>query len=500
MKKLALTVWLLAPVLVIGGLWFMIDRDAARRNREKMRQMEMPAQTLPQAPGVPSAPAGAVPPVPPVPTVPTGPAVKPQTPPDAEEDSNAQAWQPAAPRMVEPEFLPQGFIIVLEDQPKLASQAQPIYLAGNYNGWNPRDPAWVLTPRSDLRWQIIIPGNKSDARLEFKFTRGDWEYEELNEDLSTPSNRMLPLIDASKLAPGEQPVIELVVPRWGDQRPNRQLRPDLDPYFKLNVTGTVRRLQVAGGGVPTMRDLLVWLPPGYDQPENAERRYPVLYLQDGQNVFMKMPTVPAEWGADETATRLLAQGRIEDLIIVAIPHAGAARAREYLPFEMIDGIDPRGVQYVRWLVEEVVPRVNRAFRTKTGPEHTAIGGSSLGAIIALYAATEHPEIWGKVLLESLPLVARGGAAMKFFRERRHWPAVVWSGMSEMELGKDAGSREGNQRYLAAHADLEEMTRSRHSGATGTRHRFVVGPGHVHDEFAWSARLPEALEFLFPLSK
>src|SRR5690606_29958579 len=98
-------------------------------------------------------------------------------------------------------------------------------------------------------------------------------------------------------------------------------------YAPIEATGAVKRLEVQNG---VMRDALVWLPPGYDDPANADRRYPVLYLQDGQNVFDKPADglTPAEWGADETATRLIASGEIEPIIIVAIPNAGAGRVAE----------------------------------------------------------------------------------------------------------------------------------------------------------------------------
>lgn len=468
MNKLFLTGWLLTPIAITAGLWMTIDRQAARKNREAMAAMVggqgagAPA-AAPAKPAAPAAPAGAA-------------------------------------KMVDPDFLPQGFIIVVEDKAKLAKADSPIYLAGNWNGWNPKEPKFKLEARSDLRWQIIFEKPLSDAKLEFKFTRGDWEVEELADDLSTPGNRLLPKIDASKLAPGEKPIIEMSVAKWGDQRPNRQLRPDLDPYYKLDVTGTVRRIQVAGGGVATMRDVLAWLPPGYDAPENASKRYPVLYLQDGQNVFMKMPGTPGEWGADETATRLIKGKRIEEIIIVAVPNAGASRAREYLPFEMVDGVQPRGRQYVQWLAGEVVPRVNSVLRTKTGPENTAVGGASLGAIIALYAANENPGVFGKVLLESIPLVAKDGMAAKFFQTQSSWPTVVWCGMGEMELGTDPKNREGNLKYVAAHAALRDWYKAGPGSKAGTRSEFRLGAGHVHDENAWAARLGDALEFLFPVAK
>jgi hypothetical protein len=279
--------------------------------------------------------------------------------------------------MVRPESLPQGFVLVVKDLSGLANAGSPIHLASSHNGWNPGDDKQKLEQRSDLRWQIVLPQPKTDAPLSFKFARGNWDLEELAADLSKIENRELPLVDSSKLAPGEKPIFEFEIPKWGDQKPDARSRPDLDPYFKLEATGNVRRLEVAGGGIPYKRDLIIWLPPGYDDAANKDKTYPVLYLQDAQNLFMKMPNIPDEWKVDETAARLIAEGKIEPVIIVGIPHSMKGRMSEYLPLAIIDGVEPRGKQYVDFLVSEVMPRVERAFRVKTGPEHTTIGGSSL---------------------------------------------------------------------------------------------------------------------------
>ncbi|MBC7772911.1 MAG: esterase family protein, partial [Pyrinomonadaceae bacterium] len=322
--------------------------------------------------------------------------------------AGAPSLQPVDPsKLVQPESLPQGFILVVTDKSGAATSDSPIYLASNHNGWNPLDAAWKLTQRSDGKWQIVLPKPKLDSRMAFKFTRGSWDAEELDAKFGKIENRSLPKVDLSKLAGDEKPIIELAIEQFSDKAPKDAISSAKDPYRAINATGTIRRVEVVGGGVVLTRDLLVWLPPGYDDAANVTRRYPVLYLQDGQNVFEKLPGVPGEWEADEAATRLIGERAIEPIIIVGIPNAGEGRIAEYSPIELIEGVTAKGDAYVDFLTREVMPRVERVFRIKGGAANTAIGGSSLGGVISLYAATRHPDIFGKVLAESTPLEFRG---------------------------------------------------------------------------------------------
>jgi len=401
--------------------------------------------------------------------------------------------------MVQPESLAQGFVLVVEDATGLAGPASPIYLAGNVNGWNPADAAWKLAPQSDMKWRLVVPKPTVEGRMAFKFTRGAWDLEELDDSLAAIENRTLLPIDASKLAPGEQPKIELTIRKFGDQRPETLAKRAIDPYRPLNVQGTVRRLQVRGGAATaagTVRDLLVWLPPGYDAPENAVVTYPVLYLHDGQNLFEKPPAAPGEWGVDETAMALVTRGAMRPAIIVGIPHSGEGRLSEYLPVEAVEGVKPEGARHVAWLLEEVMPRVERAFRVKTGPESTGIGGSSLGAVISLYAATKHPDRFGLLLAESLPLrTGRVEAWDGFLNGVTAWPRRVYLGMGGSETGADASQTERNKGYVDAVRALDARLQS--AGLGADRRLLVIEPGATHTETAWAKRLPAALTFLFP---
>lgn len=424
--------------------------------------------------------------------------------------------QPTAPaaatNLVQPESLEQGYLLVVEDKSKTASAASPIFIASSHNGWDPGDQKQKLEPRSDMRWQIFMPKGKLDSRLAFKFTRGSWDQVERTAEFKDIDNRLLPLIDPATITPGQPPIIELVVETWADRDPAGPARGPGDRYRAISVSaGSIKRLEVTGGGVPIMRDLVVWLPPGYNDAANASRTYPVLYLQDGQNLFEKVGAIPAEWGVDETAGALIAAGKIEPLIIVGIPNAEAQRIREYSPIDLVDNQPARGQAYVQFLVNEVKPRVERTFRVRTDAASTGIGGSSLGAVIALEAAAQRPDVFGKVLLESMTLSPRNGAIIEHVRAladrpdagiigngSRGWPAAISFATGALEAGKDNSA--ANADYLEAARRFETVLRDRAKRAGNSRLRFEIDPQGEHNEQAWARRLAPALEFLYPAGK
>lgn len=410
------------------------------------------------------------------------------------------ATVPAAPTaaLVAPESLPQGFVIVVRDKSGLVGPDSPLFLASNHGGWNPGNAAMKLVGRSDGRWQISLPKPADGSPILFKFTRGSWETVEVAADFSEIANRTLARIDTSRLAAGTQPLIELTIEKFADQRPGAKAGPGVDPYRAIKATGEVRRLQVTGGGAGNglVRDLLVWLPPGYSDTAHAKRSYPVLYLLDGQNVFEQLPGVPGEWRADETATHLIDTRQIEPLIIVAVPNAGAQRTSEYLPVEAMAGVQPRGADFVAWLRTEVMPRVDRTFRVLQGPDNTAIGGSSLGGLLALYAGATHPDIFGKVLAESPSLVlGQKPLWVDLFSKVPSWPQRVYIGMGAREGA--AGSDE-SRRYIDAARSLDQTLAA--AGLDDSRRMLVVDPAGIHDETAWARRLGPALKFLFGTGK
>ncbi len=395
--------------------------------------------------------------------------------------------------LVQPETLEQGFIIVVEDPNKLASASEPITIGTNHGNWNPGNVDWRMTPRSDGRWQIIVPKPTDPGRMQFKFTRGSWETVEINAENEQIDNRILPQIEPARYADGSRPIFEFVVPKWADQLPGAVVQRGIeDPSTPLEVTGTAKRLQIPGGvgrGAGIVRDAIVWLPPGY---ESSNAAYPVLYLMDGQNVFMQQPGTPGEWMADEAATELIESGDIEPVIIVGVPHSGHGRADEYLPEALMTGIDPRADEFIGFLEHTVMPRVERAFRVKTGASNTAIGGASFGGVFAMHASSTRPDLFGAAIVES-PSVLSGGEAMlaAFTAEGYNWPDTVFLGMGDQEAGTADEAQDLNKRYIMATNRLTEAAE-----VARVDIETVIGTGHVHNETAWAERFPMALKHLY----
>src|SRR3984957_6144760 len=241
------------------------------------------------------------------------------------------------------------------------------------------------------------------------------------------------------------------------------------------------------------RFLRVWLPPGYEEPANADRRYPVLHLNDGQNLFESSTSFTGvEWQADETADRLIREGRIAPMIVVGIDNAGKERFREYMPHRSLQPMMLRvqGRKYPNFLMKEVMPFVARNYRVATGPENTGLGGSSLGALIALYTAMVRPGLIGRLLLESPALWASNRQLIRESRETASWPERIFlaSGTSE------AGRPDRDQSMVDDVRELAGIIRR--SGVNEKRLRLVIAEGAVHHESAWAQRFPEALKFLF----
>ncbi len=409
-----------------------------------------------------------------------------------------QSQASAEPEMVRPETLSQGFVIVVTDSSGKADKSNPMYFASSINGWNPADEDSLLTGRSDLRWQIVIDKDLQGVGVQFKFTLGGWDREELDAGGNSIANRSLPLVDVSKLAAGERPTIELTV---ADFREPVSLAEEVRKsgfYHKLNVTGDVSRLVVrggAGGAEAMTRDLQIWTPPGYNDPANHSKTYPVLYMFDGQNIFEHLPGVPGEWHADETATRLVESGEIEPVIIVGIPHAGVHRLTEYLPFGSYKGTVGDGKDGMDWVVREVMPRVERAFRVKTDRDSRSIGGASLGGAMALYGSTAYPDLFAHAIVESLPLMGdEGRSSMKYMQSVKQWPDSVFIGMGGKEVGNDSADDDRNMMYQRWAKAID--THMKKSGMSNDQRKLVIDPHANHNEIAWATRFEEALRFIY----
>jgi predicted alpha/beta superfamily hydrolase len=260
-----------------------------------------------------------------------------------------------------------------------------------------------------------------------------------------------------------------------------------------SATGDLRLHPFRSRVFHNSRFLRVWLPPGYDEPENAGRRYPVLYLNDGQNLFEAGTSFTGvEWQVDETADRLIREGVIPPLLIVGLDNAGKNRIREYMPHRSLHPVilRSRGSCYPAFLIKEVMPFVARNYRVATGAENTGLGGSSLGALIALYTAATRPGVFGRLLVESPSLWASNRQFIKESRAVKVWPERIFLATGTAEAGRPDRDR-------SVVDDVREFAAIlRRSGLSDRRLRLLIDEGGTHHESAWARRFPEALAFLF----
>jgi len=235
------------------------------------------------------------------------------------------------------------------------------------------------------------------------------------------------------------------------------------------------------------RSLIVYLPPGYR--EQPERRFPVLYLHDGQNLFDGSTSfVPGQdWHVGQTADEEIKAGRVEPLIIVGIYNTGKSRISEYTPTRMPKLGGGRANRYGKFLLEEVIPFVRREYRGAGGAWRTGIGGSSLGGLVSLYLGLQRPDVFGKIAALSPSVwwnqrvIYRFAEAMKVQSRPRIW--------------LDIGTREG-PRILEDVERYRDILLSRGWHYDNDLHYERV-EGAEHNELAWARRVGPFLRFLFP---
>jgi predicted alpha/beta superfamily hydrolase len=259
------------------------------------------------------------------------------------------------------------------------------------------------------------------------------------------------------------------------------------------ATGDLRLHEFRSRIYRNTRFLRVWLPPDYDEEKNQSRHYPVLYLNDGQNLFETVSAFGGvEWQVDETADHLIRAGRVPPMIIVGIDNAGRDRIREYMPHRSMNPVMLRaqGKYYPDFLTKEVMPFVERNYRVATGPENTGLGGSSLGGLIALYTAIVRPGLVERLLIESPSLWVSNRQIIRDSRTVREWPERIFLAVGTAE----AGSLEKSRKVVDDVRQLEAI--ARRAVLSERRLRLVIMEGAGHNEAAWAERFPDAMQFLF----
>lgn len=222
----------------------------------------------------------------------------------------------------------------------------------------------------------------------------------------------------------------------------------------------------------------------------SDRRFPVFYLQDGQNLFDNTTSyVPGRtWQAHTTADQCSRLGTIEPIILVGIANTGLRRMAEYTPDRDLKLGGGEGPSYSRLLIEELKPFIDKTYRTLTGPLHTALGGSSLGALISLFIAMRHPDVFSRIAVMSPSLWWNRRSMLRMIQKAPKPSLKIWLDIGMSEGLRHVRDTENLYRILVGLGWQPEVDL-----------KFTRIPNATHDEGAWAARFGEVLRFLFPSS-
>lgn len=235
------------------------------------------------------------------------------------------------------------------------------------------------------------------------------------------------------------------------------------------------------------RDLVVYLPPGYEA--DPQKRFPILYLHDGQNLFDPTTSfMPGQdWRVGETADELILTGMLEPLIIVGIYNTGKKRIDEYTPTPVKKIGGGQADAYGRMLVEELKPFLDARFRTVDDPSKTGLGGSSLGGLVSMYLGMKYPHVFGKLAVMSPSVWWDHKAILDMVAETLPRP--------RLKIWLDIGSAE-DPRAVRDAAKLRDVLVER-GWKLGHDLQYLEAEGATHTESAWAERVAPMLQFLFP---
>ena len=261
---------------------------------------------------------------------------------------------------------------IVKRLPSYNKLSDKIYLVGSFNNWNPKDEKLVMKKVQNT-YGITIELAK--GMYEYKFTEGGWDKAESGNNGFPTGNR--------KIVVNSDTVINVEIEHWADHFPKKE-----------RVSTASKNVHILDSSfyIPQLdryRRIWIYLPENY---QASKKMYPVLYMQDGQNVFDDATSGFGEWGVDEALDSLGAKHK--EIIVVAIDNGGDKRLNEYSPYDMEKYGKGEGDQYVDFLVQTLKPFIDKHYRTKKDERNTFVAGSSMGGLISFYAILKYPEVFG----------------------------------------------------------------------------------------------------------
>jgi predicted alpha/beta superfamily hydrolase len=344
------------------------------------------------------------------------------------------------------------------------TEEKPVYLCGNFNNWTAGDDRYRMTRISSGKYEFTFPEHVPLPEIvEYKFLRGSWENEELDTYGNTRNNRKIH---------SHAGRISAQVPRWRSE--GLAYKPELLP--KIHIIDEAFEIPQL---IKTRR-IAALLPHNYFE---TDRRYPVLYLQDGQNLFDDFAPF-GNWAVDKKLALMSEKGQ-GDIIVISIDHAEHERIAEFTPSIRTRLGQGEGKKYVRFLADTLKPFVDKNFRTLTDRDHTGIGGSSMGGLISIYAGLMYPEVYSRLMIFSPSL---------WVAPNIHAQAQNLSEAYESKIYLYGGQSEGAGVVPAIYKFKQAL--QKYGFSDHVEFQVSIDPKGHHNEARWGEEFPKAVEWLF----
>ena len=341
--------------------------------------------------------------------------------------------------------------------------SRPVYIAGNFNNWRTQDKEFMMEKIGNCLYHYRFARDFDyPEELLYKFTKGDWSDVEIDNDGNRTENR------STRMNAG---VKKEHVYRW---------RRNWLPY-KQNYLPQVLLISDEFEIPQLNKTRKIWalLPHDYD---NSSESYPVMYLQDAQNLFNES----AEFGNWEIDKKLavMSEYQIGKIIIIAIEHAEGDRIKEYNVGRTILG-KGEGKKYIRFVTDTLKPFVDSNFRTKPEKEFTGIGGSSLGGLVSIFSGIENPKIFGKLMIFSPSLWVV--PEIEISSKKAH--------VADTKIYLYGGGKE-SETMVRDMKNFKDKLMSTEFIKDKTKINLSINPRGKHSETYWSDEFPKAIEWLF----
>jgi len=355
-------------------------------------------------------------------------------------------------------------VTFLVKQPSLLHSMDHLFVAGNFNMWNPADSSYQLKPDESGISKITL--SLPAGNYEYKFTRGNWQKAETDTAGKGTANRSLQL--------SSDTTIHIDILGWADDFKSNQVAAEKNHSASKNV-----KIMDTAFFIPQLkrsRRIWLYLPPDY---ATSKKRYGVLYMHDGQNLFDNATSYSGEWGVDEYLDSIFKKGK-KEVIVVGIDNGLTKRMSEYNPWEFQNFGRGEGDRYVDFLVKTLKPYIDKHYRTLKDKPNTFIAGSSMGGLISLYAVLKYPEVYG----------AAGIFSPAFWTAFRIDSAVIADAKKvHTKLFFYAGGKEGDSMV----PDMKRVEKEIKERSSSPMQEKIDENAH-HNEAAWRKYFPDFYEW------